>query len=226
MTIAAVLFDVDGVLLDSTAAHRRVWESWSVMRGLDPGVVWQLTFGRRPEDTVRDVAPHLDPSAERRVLDRLLSQEENGFPPIEGAAALLATLPREGWAIVTSGDLESVHQRFVAAGLPLPDVQVFAADVEQAKPAPDCFVLAASRLGVEPSECLVVEDAPAGVRAGKAAGCTVVGLTTTHSGSALHEADLCVATLPDVGRLLASHGLLIEAAATTDRTGLPGRQTG
>ncbi|MEU9591560.1 HAD-IA family hydrolase [Streptomyces sp. NPDC048193] len=216
MTIAAVLFDVDGVLLDSTAAHRRVWNSWSVMRGLDPNLVWQLTFGRRPEDTVRDVAPHLDPSAERRVLDHLLSQEENGFPPVVGAAALLATLPGEGWAIVTSGDLKSVHQRFVAAGLPLPDVQVFAADVEQAKPAPDCFILAASRLGVDPSKCLVVEDAPAGVRAGKAAGCTVVGLTTTHSESALHEADLCVATLRDVGKLLASHGLLIEAAAATD----------
>ncbi|MET8410393.1 HAD-IA family hydrolase [Streptomyces sp. NPDC005195] len=210
MTIAAVLFDVDGVLLDSAAAHRRVWNSWSLMRGLDPDTVWRFTFGRRPEDTVGDVAPSLDPVAERRVLDQLLAREGNAFPPVEGAAVLLAVLPAEAWAIVTSGDRESVHQRFAAAGLPLPGVQVFGADVERAKPEPDCFALASSRLGVDPSRCLVVEDAPAGVRAGKAAGCTVVGLTTAHSGSALQEADFCAATLAEVEELVRSHGLVID----------------
>ncbi|MFF1919743.1 HAD-IA family hydrolase [Streptomyces sp. NPDC058221] len=216
MTTAAVLFDVDGVLLDSAAAHRRVWDAWSVGRGLDREAVWQLTFGRRPEDTVRDAAPHLDPAGERQVLDRLLHQAGD-FPPVEGAGALLSALPDDRWAIVTSGDRESVHLRFAAAGLPLPRVQVFAADVKAGKPAPDGFVLAAARLGTAPSRCLVVEDAPAGVRAGKAAGCTVVGLTTTHARRALHEADVCVETLAGVRRLLASHGLLDAPATERNR---------
>ncbi|MGW7587690.1 HAD-IA family hydrolase [Streptomyces rubiginosohelvolus] len=212
MTISAVLFDVDGVLLDSTAAHRRVWDEWSRLRGLDAEKVWQLTFGRRPEDTVRDAAPQLNAAAERRLLDQLLSQEGAHFPPVEGAALLLRSLDASKWAIVTSGDRVPVRRRFAAAGLPLPDVQVFATDVDQGKPAPDCFLLAASRLGVAPSQCLVVEDAPAGVRAGKAAGCTVVGLTTTHSPDALSAADFCVPTLQQVGALLTSHGPITDVS--------------
>lgn len=202
MPFSAVLFDVDGVLLDSTAAHRRVWTTWSQWHGLDPGVVWRLTFGRRPEDTVRDAAPHLDPDTERRFLNALLAEEKDGFPAVDGAAALLNALPPTRWAIVTSGDHATVHERFALAGLPLPAVQVYGADVEQAKPAPDCFLLGASRLGVSPSACLAVEDAPAGVQAARAAGCTVVGLTTTHTAAALHEAHICAATLADVRRLL------------------------
>ncbi|MEU8892591.1 HAD-IA family hydrolase [Streptomyces sp. NPDC048442] len=218
MPITAVLFDVDGVLLDSTAAHRRVWDAWSAMRGLDAEEVWELTFGRRPEDTVREVAPQLDPDVERVALDRLLAREEGSFPPVAGAAELLAGLPDGAWAIVTSGDMVSVRRRFGAAGLPLPRVQVYGADVERAKPAPDCFALAASRLGVPPSACLVVEDAPAGVRAGRDAGCTVVGLTTTHAAGALGEADRCVASLREVGELVGAYGLL-----RTGGTGVSGR---
>ncbi|MCX5205802.1 HAD-IA family hydrolase [Streptomyces sp. NBC_00237] len=212
MTITAVLFDVDGVLLDSTTAHRRVWDEWSRLRGLSAEKVWQLTFGRRPEDTVRDAAPHLNAAAERRVLDQLLSREEDHFPAVEGAAPLLRSLPAGKWAIVTSGDRESVHRRFAAADLPLPDVQVFATDVEQGKPAPDCFLLAASRLAVDPSQCLVVEDAPVGARAGKAAGCTVVGLTTTHPANAISAADFCVPTLQQVGALLIAHGMITDVS--------------
>ncbi|MET7505942.1 HAD-IA family hydrolase [Streptomyces albidoflavus] len=200
----AVLFDVDGVLLDSAAAHRRVWDAWSLGRGLDPETVWPLTFGRRPEDTVRDAAPHLDPSAERHALDALLAAEAPAFPPIPGAAALLASLDATGtpWALVTSGDRDSVHARFAAAGLPLPAVQVYGADVAYAKPAPDCFRLGAARLGVDPGACLVVEDAPAGVRAGVAAGCAVVGLTTTHGARELAEARWVVGALDEVAELL------------------------
>lgn len=202
MPVTAVLFDVDGVLLDSTAAHRRVWTTWARRHGLDPDVVWQLTFGRRPEDTVQDAAPHLDPAAERRCLDALLAGEKDGFPAVEGATDLLNALPLSRWAIVTSGDRKSVHERFALADLPLPTVQVYGADVEQAKPAPGCFLLAASRLGVSPSGCLVVEDAPAGVQAARAAGCTVVGLTTTHTAAELHEAHTCADSLAEVARLL------------------------
>lgn len=199
---SAVLFDVDGVLLDSAAAHRRVWDAWSLLRGLDPDTVWALTFGRRPEDTVLDAAPHLDPTTERQVLDRLLAEETDAVPPVDGAPELLRKLPVDAWAIVTSGDRASVHRRFQRADLPLPRVQVYGADVHQAKPAPDCFALAASRLGVPPSGCVVVEDSPAGVRAGKDAGCTVIALTTTHPATFLHEADACVSSLAEVNDLL------------------------
>ncbi|MFE6773219.1 HAD family hydrolase [Streptomyces fimicarius] len=208
MKISAVLFDVDGVLLDSAGAHRRVWDAWSAARGLDPEKVWELTFGRRPEDTVRDVAAQLDPAAERQVLDRLLEREMGGIQPVEGAPDLLESLSGSPWAIVTSGDRDFVAARFAATGLALPAVQVYGSDVQHAKPAPDCFALAASRLGVAPSECLVVEDAPAGVRAAVAAGCFAVGLTTTHTGDALARARarLCVDSLADVRSLLAGYG--------------------
>ncbi|MEU9635570.1 HAD family hydrolase [Streptomyces tendae] len=202
MTASAVLFDVDGVLLDSAAAHRRVWDSWALSRGLDTEKVWRLTFGRRPEDTVRDAAAHLDPALERRVLDELLSREMDSIQPVNGAVELLRSLSGRPWAIVTSGDRSFVEARFAATGLPLPAVRVYGSDVEHAKPAPDCFALAASRLGVDPSACVVVEDAPAGIRAAVAAGCTVIGLTTTHAASALGQAHLCAASLGEVGELL------------------------
>lgn len=118
MKISAVLFDVDGVLLDSAGAHRRVWNSWSLKRGLDPEKVWELTFGRRPEDTVEDAAAHLDPAVERKVLDELLAQEKDTVAPVEGAAALLEALSGSPWAIVTSGDRAFVEARFAAERLP------------------------------------------------------------------------------------------------------------
>ncbi|MFG2490442.1 HAD family hydrolase [Streptomyces caniferus] len=209
MEISAVLFDVDGVLLDSAGAHRRVWDSWSVARGLEPEKVWELTFGRRPEDTVKDAAAHLDPAAERKVLDELLAQERDSILPVPGAAELLEMLSGSPWAIVTSGDRSFVEARFAAEGLPLPAVRVYGSDVEHAKPAPDCFALAASRLGVDTSACLVVEDAPAGIRAAVAAGCTVIGLTTTHSEESLRQAHLCVASLAEVRSLLIGQGLVV-----------------
>ncbi|WP_243741198.1 HAD-IA family hydrolase [Streptomyces sp. 8K308] len=203
-----MLLDVDGVLLDSAVAHRRVWNAWSLARGLDPEKVWQLTFGRRPEDTVRDAAVHLDPVVERQVLDELLARERDSVLPVEGAADLLKALSDSPWAIVTSGDRAFVESRFAAAGLPLPAVRVYGSDVEDAKPAPDCFALAASRLGVAASACLVVEDAPAGICAAVAAGCTVIGLTTTHREEELRQAHMCAASLAEVQNLLTTLGLL------------------
>ncbi|MFF9126677.1 HAD-IA family hydrolase [Streptomyces sp. NPDC014889] len=214
MTLGAVLFDVDGVLLDSTEAHRRVWGAWAGLRGLDAGVVWPLTFGRRPEDTVRLTAPQLDPSQERLVLDRLLDQQRAAFPVVDGAVELLLALPVDAWAIVTSGDRGAVHARFAVAGLPLPRVQVYGADVVQAKPAPECYLKAAAALGLEPSACLVVEDAPAGVAAGKAAGCRVAGFTSTHDRDDLRPADLFFDTHADTADYLKTVGLLSTGSLT------------
>lgn len=199
--LAAVLLDVDGVLLDSASAHREVWSAWSTSRGLDAAAVWPLTFGRRPEDTVRDAAPHLEPAAERAVLDRLLRATSATVGPHPGAAALLAGLPPQGWALVTSGDRRTVRGHFARLGLPLPAVQIYGADVTAGKPAPDCYLLAARRLGTDPARCLVVEDAPDGVRAGRRAGCVVAAVTTTHPAGALTEAHHVLPGLAQVGEV-------------------------
>ncbi|WP_282204755.1 HAD-IA family hydrolase [Kitasatospora fiedleri] len=198
-----MLFDVDGVLLDSLPAHRRVWDAWARMRALDTEHVWRHTFGRRPEDTGREVAPALDPAAERRVLDRLMRPEDDAFPAADGAAELPAALRPGSWALVTSGSRDAVRRRFAPAGLPLPGVQVYGEDVRAAEPHPEAYLLAAHRLGVEPGRCLVLEDAPAGVAAGAAAGCAVIGLTLSHPPDALPGAALCVPSLRAAGDRLA-----------------------
>ncbi|WP_033251529.1 HAD-IA family hydrolase [Kitasatospora phosalacinea] len=211
--VDAVLFDVDGVLLDSLPAYRRIWEAWARLRGLDAEHVWHRTFGRRPEDTVREVAPALDPAAERRVLNGLMHREGDAFPAADGAAELLAALRPGSWALVTSGSRGPVHRRFALAGLPLPRVQVYGEDVREAKPHPGAYLLAARRLGVDPRRCLVVEDAPAGVAAGAAAGCTVIGLTLSHPPAALPGAARCAPSLRAAGaELLELLGLPGEGA--------------
>ncbi|MFF0440488.1 HAD-IA family hydrolase [Kitasatospora sp. NPDC004614] len=209
MRIRAVLFDVDGVLLDSAAAHRQVWGTWSRLHGLDEDQVWELTFGRRPQDTVRDAAPHLDPLQEQAVLDSLLHELGLSCPPIVGADGLLRRIPADGWALVTSGDRSSVHRRFASAGLPLPTVQVYADDVAAGKPAADCYLLASRLISADPRECMVVEDSPAGVAAGSAAGCTVIGVTTTHKAAQLAHADVCVANLHVAAEELARLGFVL-----------------
>ncbi|MEU4833723.1 HAD-IA family hydrolase [Streptosporangium sp. NPDC023615] len=195
MAIKALLFDVDGVLLDSGATHRRIWNAWSDMRGLDRDRVWSLTHGRRPEDTVRDVAPALDPTAERKVLNDLMAKEGDAFPAAEGAVTLLGRLARRPWALVTSGSRSPVHRRFRSASLPLPSVQIYGEDVEYSKPHPEGYIKAAELLAVDPADCIVIEDAPHGITAGKAAGCTVVGVTTTHISDDLDKADICFSSL-------------------------------
>ncbi|MFH8384745.1 HAD family hydrolase [Kitasatospora sp. NPDC018058] len=166
MELAAVLFDVDGALLDSAATHHRIWTAWAKLHRLDADEVWRRTFGRRPEDTVREVAPQLDPVAERHVLNELMRGEGDAFPAVEGAGDLLGALRPGSWAIVTSGSRRPVHQRFGRAGLPLPEVQVYGEDVQNAEPHPEPYLLAAARLGTEPARCVVVEDArPASRRA-------------------------------------------------------------
>jgi mannitol-1-/sugar-/sorbitol-6-phosphatase len=189
----AVAFDVDGVLLDSTAAHQAVWSQWARARDLAVAPVLAACTGRRPEDTVREVAPHLDPAAERLALDALTRACRVAVQVMPGAGELLRLLPADRWAIVTSGSAWWVEEAFCQHKLPLPAVQVYGEDVAAAKPAPDAYLLAASRLSVEPEDCLVVEDSSVGVRAGKAAGCQVLGVGFPPPA----QADRWTATLTD-----------------------------
>ncbi len=192
----AVLFDVDGVLLDSVAAHHAVWRRWAGERGLDPAAVAAASNGRRPEDTVRLVAPALDPATERKALDELTRRSRAVVREFAGAAELLGSLPPDRWAIVTSGSAWYVRRAFRRRRLPLPSVQVYGEDVANSKPAPDGYLLACQRLGARPGDCLVLEDSAAGVQAGKAAGCLVLAVTGVPPAGPLARADVWAPGLP------------------------------
>ncbi|GAA5785779.1 HAD-IA family hydrolase [Chitiniphilus shinanonensis] len=171
---AALLFDMDGTLVDSTGAVESLWGVWCERHGIDLLEVIRVCHGTRTEDTVRLVAPHLDAVTETAWLEALEASITEGQRPVDGAAELLAGLPQERWAVVTSAALPVARMRFDYCRLPLPEVLITAEVVRHGKPAPDPYLLAAERLGVPAKDCIVFEDAPAGLAAALAAGCRVV----------------------------------------------------
>lgn len=185
----ALLLDVDGVVIDSISVHREVWRCWAQSHGLDVEEVWRATFGRRPEDTVALAAPGLDPAVERYALDSLLKSHESAIKTVPGARSLLAKLASTPWALVTSQNRSVTVERFERLGLPVPAVIVCGEDVTHGKPHPECYLQASKELDVRPAECIVIEDAPAGIAAARAAGCRVIAITTTHPPEACAEAD-------------------------------------
>jgi len=195
----AVLFDLDGVLVDSRRCIELVWQAWAAKRGLDPWPFLAVAHGRRTSDSVRLVAPHLDAVAEARELDRLEEGETRGLAAAPGAEALLSRLREGQWAVVTSGNRAVATLRLGTSGLPVPRVFVTADDVRKSKPDPEGYLLAARRLDVAPAACVVVEDSPTGLAAGKAAGMRVIGVLSTHGADALARADARVARLADLG---------------------------
>ena len=191
----AVLFDLDGVLVDSTPSVERVWREWANLHGLDVADILAVAHGRRTAETISLVAPHLDAAAEAKRLETREIEDTAAVLPIEGAAALLETLPSERWAVVTSGTRALAHARLRACGLPIPQTFVGAEDVQRGKPDPECYLRGARLLGVRPDRCVVVEDAPSGVAAGRAAGATVIAVTTTHRAPELSDANAVAETV-------------------------------
>ena len=192
----AVLFDLDGVLVDSTRYIEEQWRRWAQSKGLAPEPFLRVCHGRRALETIRLAAPHLDANAEIAAFVPE-SADPGVMEPMDGAARLLRTLPDGSWAVATSGTRNTATGRLRAAGLPLPNVLVCAEDVVRGKPAPDVYLMAAAKLGVPPGRCLVVEDAPAGIEAARSAGMRVIALTTTHLSAQL-EADARAASLAAV----------------------------
>jgi sugar-phosphatase len=208
----AVLFDLDGVLVDSTHYVEEQWRRWALGKGLSPEPFLRVCHGRRALETIQLAAPHLDAEAEVAAFLPEDGQEPNLLRPVNGAARLLQRLPAESWAVATSGTRASAIARLRSAGLPIPGVLICAEDVIRGKPSPDVYLLAAAALSAPPSECLVLEDAPAGIEAARAAGMRVIALTTTHRTSEL-RADACASSLAGVhvGRIdQGDHGRLIE----------------
>ncbi len=186
----AVLFDCDGVLVDSGASIERAWRRWALERGLDGDAIVAVAHGRRTEDTMRELGLSGDLVAGVELLEGYEIADAPSVHAFPEAAALLAELPPRSWAVVTSGTRALVTSRLAAAGLPLPSVLVTADDVRAGKPDPEGYLEAARRLGCSPADCVVVEDAPAGVQAALAAGMRVIGLTTTHAAAELQAATL------------------------------------
>jgi len=177
----AILFDLDGVLIDSSACITRNWAAWAAPHGIDVAAIMKVAHGVRSIETIREVAPHLDAAAEAARLTALEVADTDGVVAMPGAHALLASLPDGAWTIVTSGNRDLAAARLAAVGLPVPAQMVTADDVTQGKPAPEPYLLGAQRLGVAPARCLVVEDAPAGIQAGRSAGIRVLGVASTHA---------------------------------------------
>lgn len=183
-----VLFDMDGVLLDSTPAVARVWHQWALEHGFDPEEVVRAAHGRPSITTIRDYLPGWNYEAENREVERREIGDLDGVVPLPGAVDLLKGLPSESWVIVTSCTRPLAEVRIRAGGLPWPKFLVTSDDIKNGKPAPEPYLRAAEMLGIPAAECIVIEDAPAGVRAGKAAGCRVIACDTTMPAAELQEA--------------------------------------
>jgi sugar-phosphatase len=175
----AVLFDLDGVLVDSTPAVTRVWNSWALEHGIDSEQLVRIAHGRTNLSTIREFLPHGDYEAEAREVERREIEDVDGVIPLPGALELLQALPVNRWAVVTSCSRPLAQVRIRAAGLPLPRHFVTSSDIVRSKPDPEPYLLGAKSVGLPTRDCVVIEDAPAGIRSGKAAGARVIALRTT-----------------------------------------------
>jgi mannitol-1-/sugar-/sorbitol-6-phosphatase len=188
ISFSALLFDLDGVLVDSTPAVERVWRQWAVEHGFDPADVVLQAHGRPSLATIREYLPEADHEAENRKVEKAEIEDLGGVIALPGALELLNSLPPERWTIVTSCTRPLAEVRIRAAGLPVPKEFVTATDISNGKPHPEPYLKGASKLGVAADQCLVVEDVPAGIRAGKSAGMQVAALRTTLDDHVLREA--------------------------------------
>lgn len=191
----AVIFDLDGVIIDSDKVAERHWRIWTARHGVPFSRVLEIHHGRPTIETIRLVAPHLDAPVEARGKENAEAEDSDGVALYPGADALLRSLPRDRWAVATSGTRRTVFLRLAQLGFPEPPILVTADDVARGKPAPDPYLLAAERRGVPPARCVVVEDAPAGVAAARAAGARVVAIASTHPRESLTGADAIVPAL-------------------------------
>lgn len=204
--IVAVLFDLDGTLLDSTASVESCWDRLAVAMGIDRATA-PFRHGVPSIATIRALLPNASDEAvlawNQWHLD-VEVEDAGSSTAIPGALELLAALDAERvpWAIATSCQRALGNARHLAAGLPRPDVFIMHEDYERGKPAPDAFLAAAATLGVDPTRSVVIEDAPAGVRAGLDAGATVIAVTSTYLRDELGDAHIVVDSLEELRVLL------------------------
>jgi sugar-phosphatase len=201
--IRAVLFDLDGVLVESKGSTERVWLDWASRNGIEEEELRSAMHGVRSVEVVRALRPELDAVAEGDAIERAQAVDVHGVRAIPGAAEALRALREDRVAVVTSATRELAAARLAAAGIEPPAVVVYAGDVSRGKPDPEGYLTAARRLGVDAGEALVVEDAPPGIEAGRAAGAATVAVTSTHARADLAAADVVIGTLEELPAVLA-----------------------
>jgi len=206
----AILFDLDGVLVDSTQAVERVWRKWAAQHKLDPQLVLEHAHGRRTIETIRIVAPQLDADAETGNVEEMEIADKEGIIAIPDAADLLRSLPSDRFNIVTSATRALASARLRYAGLPVPERLISADDVTEGKPSPEPYLKGAAALRIAPADCVVFEDTPAGVESARASGMRVIALTSTYSADELKAADAVLDSLVHIQAELQKDGLLLE----------------
>jgi len=208
----SILFDMDGVLMDSTPSVERVWRAWASAHGLDADRVAGQAHGRRSIETIRAVAPNLDAEKENVIVEQMEIDDKEGVTALPGAEELLNTLPANLFAIVTSATRPLAVARLGYAGIPVPRNMITANDVIHGKPSPEPFLKGAALLGYAPAECLVFEDSPAGIASARAAGMKAIALQTTYPLDQLQAANAVVCNLADVKAVVREEDITLEFA--------------
>lgn len=206
---AAVLFDLDGVLIDSTRSVDLQWRAWAREQGIDEGKVIAIAHGVRSIEVIRAVAPHLDAEAETRKLEAREAGDKVNVAVMPGALEFAGSLPKDRWGVVTSGTRVLASARLQFAGFALPKVLVTAEDVRNGKPDPEPYLRGAQLLGVNPQSCLVIEDAPAGIRSAHAGGMRAIGFASTYPKEKLTEADAVAGSFADLNAVVQKSGLRV-----------------
>jgi sugar-phosphatase len=193
-----ILFDMDGVLISSLGSVERSWSKWAKMRGVDPAYACQIAHGCRSIDTVAKLRPDLDAETENGIIEGMEIDDTGGVTALPGVLKLLSALPKSSWTVVTSATDPLARVRLAAGGIPIPERIVTAETVSQGKPHPAPYLAGAALLGIAPGECVVFEDAASGTKSARAAGCTVVATTFSHSIESLAGAHYLIPDLTAV----------------------------
>jgi sugar-phosphatase len=210
VTVRGILFDMDGVLVSSIGSVERSWTTWAERHGMDIAEAIKAAHGRRAIETVRFLRPDLDADEELKFLEDLEVEDKEGLEILGGVRALLELLPQKYWTVVTSATSRLARARMEAGGIPVPERIITADMVAHGKPDPEPYVKGAALLGLPPAECLVIEDAASGARAGHAAGCKVLATLFSHSVESLAAADWIVSSLEDVRFTLVNDSIELE----------------
>jgi sugar-phosphatase len=212
------LFDLDGTLVDSLPVVERAWTQWAERHGISPQQVLDFIHGKQAITSLRHFMPNATEAElqhEFTLLEQVEAEDTDGVHALPGALALLEQINALGipWAIVTSGSVPVANARRLAGGVPLPEVFITSERVKQGKPQPDAYLLGAQGLGLAPQDCVVVEDAPAGILSGLAAGCQVIAVNAPADSPKLDQVDLILSSLEQIKIAKSEQGVVIELIA-------------
>lgn len=197
-TTKGLLFDLDGVLISSIASATRCWQRWAEMYNVPDAENFVLPHGMPARDIVILLRPDIDPDAGLRVIEDMEMEDVGDIQVLPGVRELLASLPQDRWTIVTSCTRRLLDARLKAAGLPEPPNLITSDMVTRGKPDPEPYRRGAEALGLKPEECIVMEDAPSGLKAGKGANCRVLAVLSSTPREELAAADWIAQSLNGV----------------------------